>query len=50
VNGVAGIGFDNVDIENIECSGRGDCDRAFGLCQCYDGYSGNACEVQTTVL
>lgn len=50
VNSVAGIGFDNVDIENIECSGRGECDRGAGTCECYEGYTGNACEMQTTVV
>lgn len=50
VNGVAGTGFDNVDIENIECSGRGECDRGTGTCECYEGYTGNACEGQTTVV
>jgi len=27
-----------------ECSGKGTCDRAAGECQCYDGYTGSACQ------
>jgi hypothetical protein len=27
----------------MECSNRGLCDRAEGVCQCFDGYSGSAC-------
>jgi len=50
VGSTVGVGFDNVDIENIECSGRGGCDRGSGMCECYDGYTGNACEMQTTVV
>lgn len=33
--------------ENIECSGRGQCDSTSGLCQCYDGFTGEACATQT---
>ena len=29
---------------NAECSNRGACDRNSGLCSCYDGYEGIACE------
>lgn len=29
---------------SIECSDRGICDRSSGLCQCYDGYDGVACD------
>jgi hypothetical protein len=28
----------------LECSGNGACDRSQGVCKCYDGYTGSACE------
>lgn len=31
----------------MECSGKGDCDRAAGECKCYDGYTGSACQRST---
>jgi hypothetical protein len=27
-----------------ECSGKGLCDRAAGVCKCFDGYEGGACQ------
>lgn len=31
---------------HIECSGRGSCDPTFGVCTCFSGYRGSACEIQ----
>ncbi len=31
----------------VECSGKGSCDRDLGVCQCYDGYTGGACQRTT---
>jgi len=28
----------------LECSGKGVCDRQLGVCRCYDGYTGGACQ------
>jgi hypothetical protein len=33
-----------------ECSGRGMCDQAAGICSCFAGYSGQACANQTSVV
>lgn len=42
--------LENVDSENIECAGRGECDRSNGLCQCFEGYTGNNCGSQTILV
>jgi hypothetical protein len=42
--------FENYDIENIECSGRGECDRTSGQCQCFHGYTGLNCGEQTILV
>jgi len=36
--------------ERKVCSGRGECDSEAGVCECYDGYHGQACEGQTIVF
>merc|ERR1719197_580687 len=33
--------------EHIECSGRGSCDPGSGTCQCFEGFTGEACASQT---
>lgn len=33
-----------------DCSGRGLCNYDAGLCTCFEGYSGTACERQTTFV
>ena len=40
----------DVNVEFIECSGRGQCDRGNGLCQCFDGYHGAACDEQNVLV
>ncbi len=35
--------------EDIECSGRGLCDSGAGLCKCFSGYFGAACEFQNAL-
>lgn len=36
--------------ERTTCSGRGTCNTDDGVCECYDGYKGRACEKQTIIL
>ena len=38
------------NVEFIECSGRGQCDRGNGLCQCFEGYHGAACDEQNVLV
>lgn len=33
-----------------ECSNRGLCNRYEGLCECFDGYAGNSCNIADTVV
>jgi hypothetical protein len=41
--------FSNNDVENVECSNRGVCDRTTGMCKCHNGYTGAACNVATVL-
>lgn len=50
VTGGAAVPFANNDAENIECSGRGECDRTSGVCGCFEGYTGVACGSQTVLV
>jgi len=36
--------------ESATCSHRGVCDGGSGLCECHEGYSGEACETQTVLV
>jgi hypothetical protein len=40
----------NPDVENVECSGRGECDRSTGRCECFEGYTSANCGKVTTVV
>lgn len=36
--------------ESAECSNRGMCDKSTGICQCFEGFFGIACEGQTVLV
>lgn len=36
--------------ENTQCSNRGLCDGETGLCNCFDGFTGEACSIQTILV
>lgn len=38
---------DNVHDLQVECSGRGLCDRSTGVCECFTGYEGKGCRRST---
>lgn len=46
----SGSAHKNADAENIECSGRGECNRGTGTCECFSGYTGNSCSSQTVLV
>lgn len=38
------------NVENLECSNRGECNRNTGTCECFEGYFGIACHRQTVLV
>jgi hypothetical protein len=42
--------YDDVYHTVTECSNRGLCNTFEGICECFHGYSGAACEVQTAIV
>merc|ERR1711968_298061 len=45
-----GDGASSGTAENAECSNRGICNTDDGVCECFDGYTGEACSVQTILV
>ncbi|RYE85335.1 MAG: hypothetical protein EOO65_00610 [Methanosarcinales archaeon] len=40
----------DVNVENVECGSRGQCNRETGACNCFPGYTGVACQMQTVMV
>mmetsp|Transcript_47964 Transcript_47964/g.71051 ORF Transcript_47964/g.71051 Transcript_47964/m.71051 type:complete len:428 (+) Transcript_47964:135-1418(+) len=48
------LGHDESDAslfeENVECGNRGICDKSTGKCECFEGHTGEACDIYTVYV